>query len=210
VFPTGTDTNSNGLLNNYEGTTAGTVNYASTYTNFALSTAINACTDTDGDGIKDVKDIDDDNDGVLDAIESPSCFYTTLELGKPIEVSSELAPYLTYAIGNSIDHSATTFSAFAPSVNWVNKEIFKFTAVDFIGITGISFDVVNWSLSASAAMTFKLQGSGDDMSWTDLSPAVSSIATTGTFTISNTLATTSKFKYYRILGVAGTSNYGGV
>jgi len=146
------------------------INYASTYAAYALITTINACTDTDGDGITNLKDIDDDNDGVLDAVESPTCFYTLLELAKPNAVSTELAPYSTNVITNSIDNSPTTFSAFAPSVNWVNKEIFKFTAVDFIGITGISFDLVNWSLSSSAAMTFKLQGSSDDITWTDLSP----------------------------------------
>jgi hypothetical protein len=166
--------------------------------------------DSDGDNVSDIFDIDDDNDGVLDAIESPTCFNTAIELSKPIAVSTQLAPYSTYVIENSIDNSASTFSAFAASVNWVNTEIFKFTALDLIGITGISFDLVSWSLSASASMNFKLQGSSNNSTWTDLSPAVSSIATTGTFTISNTLATTSKFKYYRILGVTGTSNYGGV
>jgi hypothetical protein len=70
VYPTGTDTNTNGLLNNYEGTTAGTINYASIYTEYALSTTKNACLDTDGDGVTDLVDIDDDNDGVLDAQES--------------------------------------------------------------------------------------------------------------------------------------------
>ena len=99
-----------------------------------------ASDDFDGDGIINSIDLDDDNDGVLDAVESPTCFNTANELSKPIAVSSELAPYLTYAIGNSIDNSPTTFSGFAPSVNWVNKEIFKFTAVDVIGITGISFE----------------------------------------------------------------------
>jgi hypothetical protein len=70
VYPTGTDTNANGLLNNYESaTTAGTVNYSSTYTNYALSSSINACADTDGDGIRDAFDLDDDNDGVLDTFE---------------------------------------------------------------------------------------------------------------------------------------------
>jgi len=63
VYPTGTDANSNGLLNTYEGATAGSINYTSTYSDYALTNAINACTDTDGDGITDVNDIDDDNDG---------------------------------------------------------------------------------------------------------------------------------------------------
>ncbi|WP_435524801.1 hypothetical protein [Chryseobacterium indoltheticum] len=33
-----------------------------------------SCTDFDGDGVSDFDDIDDDNDGVLDIIESPACF----------------------------------------------------------------------------------------------------------------------------------------
>jgi hypothetical protein len=73
VYPTGTDTNTNGLLNNYESATAGTVNYLSTYTNYALSNTINACTDTDGDGVTDLIDTDDDNDGILDTFE---CLYS--------------------------------------------------------------------------------------------------------------------------------------
>jgi len=69
TFPSGTDSNSNGLLNVYEGTTAGTVNYTATYADFALSNSMNVCTDTDGDGVGDVLDLDDDNDGVLDTEE---------------------------------------------------------------------------------------------------------------------------------------------
>jgi len=75
IYPTGTDTNTNGILNNYEGTTAGTVNYTpSTYIEYALINTINACTDTDNDGIKDIIDIDDDNDGIPDSKECGGCF----------------------------------------------------------------------------------------------------------------------------------------
>ena len=35
--------------------------------------SINACLDTDGDGITNFKDIDDDNDGILDAAEMSAC-----------------------------------------------------------------------------------------------------------------------------------------
>ncbi|MBK8722683.1 MAG: hypothetical protein IPL95_10565 [Saprospiraceae bacterium] len=41
------------------------------YNAFALSATLNLCKDSDGDGVVDVNDLDDDNDGVLDAIESP-------------------------------------------------------------------------------------------------------------------------------------------
>jgi hypothetical protein len=143
AFPTGTDTNINGLLNNYEGTIAGTVNYTPTYINYALNTTINACTDTDSDGITNVKDIDDDNDGVLDAVESPACFYTALELENPTVVTTDLAPYSSNIIENSIDGSGTTYSAFAPNVNWVGKALFNFTATNTIAISGMSFDLIS-------------------------------------------------------------------
>ncbi|WP_395803534.1 Ig-like domain-containing protein, partial [Daejeonella sp.] len=69
AYPIGTDTNANGLLEDYEGTSSGTINYTSTYTNYALINTINACLDTDGDGIPNLFDLDDDNDGVLDTTE---------------------------------------------------------------------------------------------------------------------------------------------
>ena len=187
-------------------------NYSGTYNyGYAIEKLLNACLDTDGDGVGDLLDIDDDNDGVLDAIESPTCFYTLEELIAPAAVTSELTQYTTsYVIGNSIDGVGTTASAFTPNQDWVGKEIFKFTAKSYIAISGMSFDLVSWALSSAAASTFKLQGSGDNLTWTDLSTATFSSATTGTFTISNTLATTSKFKYFRILGVAGLGSYGGV
>ncbi|KAI9549349.1 hypothetical protein GHT06_003715 [Daphnia sinensis] len=210
VFPTGDDLNNNGLLDIYEGTIAGTVKFNSTY-DFALSAAFNLCLDSDNDGVVDYFDLDDDNDGVLDNVESPACFYTNQELQVPIAVSSELTQYNTsYVIGNSIDASASTASAFAVGQNWVGKEIFKFTAVDYVPLSAMTFDLVSWALSANATSTFKLQGSSDNASWTDLSVAITSSATSGTLTINNTLATSAKFKFFRLIGVAGTSGYGGV
>ena len=63
---TTTDANNNGLLDQYEDGTTGTINYTSTYSAYAINDAINACADTDGDGLNDVFDLDDDNDGILD------------------------------------------------------------------------------------------------------------------------------------------------
>ncbi|MCE2705437.1 MAG: discoidin domain-containing protein, partial [Terrimonas sp.] len=185
--------------------------YSGIYTNEnVLSAFFNACTDSDTDGVTDLVDIDDDNDGVLDAVESPSCFYTPEELVQPIAISTELAPYSTYVIGNSIDGSSTTISAFAPSVSWVNKELFKLTALKSIPISGLSLDLSTWALSNGTSNTFKLQGSNDNSAWTDLSSAVSSTATTGIFTLTNSIAPNTKYLYYRVIGVAGTSYYGGV
>ncbi len=194
--------------------TAGNGIYTGSYVyDYAINQGLNACTDTDNDGINDIKDIDDDNDGVLDAVESPTCFYNAQELSVPIAVSSEIPVYqgnATYTIENSIDGNSATSSAFVGSYNWVGKELFKFTAKTYMPITGMTFDLVSWALSSSTANTFKLQGSSDSVSWTDLSAASSSTATSNSYTISNTLNPTGKYKYFRILGVAGVSANGGV
>jgi gliding motility-associated-like protein len=201
----------NGFYNSLEKTAAESNLYSGIYTyDYATDNAYN-CTDTDGDGIPNLIDLDDDNDGILDAVESPTCFYTLEELSNPASVSSELTQHTaSYVIGNSIDGVGTTASAFTTGQDWVGKEIFKFTAKNYIAISGMSFNLVNWPLSSASTSTFKLQGSGDNQNWTDLSATTFSSNTTGAFTISNTLAATTKFKYFRLLGVAGTSGYGGV
>jgi hypothetical protein len=62
----------NGLANSLEtGPETGVVNYATSYGSYALAPGINQCSDSDNDMSLDYVDIDDDNDGVLDANESP-------------------------------------------------------------------------------------------------------------------------------------------
>jgi hypothetical protein len=75
----GTDANANGLLDIYESTTTpGTINYTSTYSNFAIINSINWCADNDSDGIPDSIDLDDDNDGILDTVENASACGTSV------------------------------------------------------------------------------------------------------------------------------------
>jgi hypothetical protein len=78
---TGTSTNSvTQNLGNTVGSTATTLGVptvAGTGQSFGFSQtgALNACLDTDIDGIPDVDDLDDDNDGILDTIELGCSFY---------------------------------------------------------------------------------------------------------------------------------------
>ncbi|MDB9955603.1 PA14 domain-containing protein, partial [Flavobacteriaceae bacterium] len=67
---TTTDINNNGLLDQYEDGTTGTISYESTYSAYAVDNTINVCLDSDNDGVADVLDLDDDNDGILDAVEA--------------------------------------------------------------------------------------------------------------------------------------------
>ena len=70
------DAGANGFENSLEtASESGIQNYVSSYAFNALSSNINLCSDFDSDGIADLLDIDDDNDGVIDAVESPACFY---------------------------------------------------------------------------------------------------------------------------------------
>ncbi|WP_396169487.1 discoidin domain-containing protein [Flavobacterium sp.] len=185
----------------------GMPNFISTYSPTATTNVLNACNDSDVDGIFDLADIDDDNDGILDAIEAPSCYYTAAESKVITSITTQLMPYS--AITNSYDNNATTYSAFLPSLDWVDKELFNITLGNTLPLSSIELDLVNWALSSTSANTFKLQGF-DGVNWTDLSPALYSTASTGTLVVSNSLQPNASYKNYRIVGISGTTNYGGV
>ncbi|RUM68975.1 MAG: hypothetical protein DSZ08_07400, partial [Sulfurovum sp.] len=102
-YNTGTDANNNGLLDSFENGTTGTIDYDSSYHPYSLSTALNACADTDGDGIYDLFDIDDDNDGILDADESPNCFYSATEVNELNATGSELVWNTSYDYPKATD-----------------------------------------------------------------------------------------------------------
>ena len=201
----------NGLANAIENndTTSGITSYGSTYNPNATSTVLNACTDTDGDSTTDLVDIDDDNDGILDAVEAPSCYYTASELRVISAITTQLTPYSTNLVGNSYDNNVATYSAFSPSLDWVGKELYNITPVNPTPISGIELDLVNWAISNGSTNTFKLRGYNGS-TWTDLSAPVASTGTTGTFTIPNTLQPNIVYQKYDIIGVVGTTYYGGV
>jgi len=206
--PAAADVNNNGLNDSVENGTSGNVNYISYYNYYALSASINLCSDFDNDGIVDFYDIDDDNDGVLDATESPSCFYTQAEATKISSVTSELTQFSPYVITSSYDNNVATQSAFDTGQNWIGRSVFDILLPVPIAITSINFDVANWAFSANTSSTFKLQG-GDGTNWEDLSsPIANNIV--ADFSINNTLHVGKPYARYRIVGVAGTSSYVGV
>ena len=90
-YKSGADSNSNGLLDEFEDGTTGTINYVSTYS-YAIDNNLNACADTDGDGIGDLIDIDDDNDGVLDTDEDGTPDYLDPDTLPCLTVYNEFTP----------------------------------------------------------------------------------------------------------------------
>ena len=68
----------------------------------------NDCLDSDSDGIPNWQDLDDDNDGILDATESPNCFYTAAEANVINSVKSNFNPSAGANIPNLYDTLLTT------------------------------------------------------------------------------------------------------
>ena len=232
VFPTGADTNANGLLDIYEGTAAGSYNYVSTYTNYALLNSINICFDADGDGLRDIFDIDDDNDGALDATESPSCFMTTNEWNTAnkafnVTVSSDLStlsPNTNFAAltdGNA-STGAVQFST-ATAQSQLNRELLKFNFQQPIQLDAFYIKKTSATqIFAAAANSVMIQGSNDDKSWTNLLAAAitapadaTNVTANGAVTLTNSnkfsiTTNAAPYKYYRIYGVAAGNILGGI
>jgi hypothetical protein len=220
-YPTGTDTNKNGLLDVYEGTTAGTINYNSTYTNYAIVRTINACLDSDGDGIPDLFDIDDDNDGVLDAVESPSCFFSANEWNTTsktnfVKINSQLGllvpntnfAALTDGIGGT---TAALQFATSPAQSQINRELFK---MEFFAPTQLDAFYIKKTtgtqIFATTAGSLMVQGSNDNLEWTNLLTApiaspldATNVTANGAVSLTNSnkftiTANAAPYKYYRI------------
>ena len=197
----------NGLANSLEtnDTSVATTTYNSTYSPLATSKALNSCDDTDADGIFDLVDLDDDNDGILDAVEAPSCYYTQSEVSGINLVTSQI-PASSYPTRlNWYDNSDTTYSDFTPSIV-ANQEIYNITpSVNPLAISAISFDMTSSSMLSGTA-TAILQGY-DGSAWINLSTAQTATVTNGTQIFNNTLHPTTRYQKFRIFGVSGSTNY---
>jgi len=165
---------------------------------------ITVLADSDGDAIADINDLDDDNDGILDAIEAPSCYYTVAELG----VISSVSTGLTISTGTSsllhdgVVVTATPNFSFTAGQALANANIFTVTYPTPTNLT--SMTIVN-STSMGTSSTAKLQGSVDGTTWLDLTSATTSLATTANkvFTVNQN---SGDYTYYRVVGVAAATS----
>ena len=221
----------NGLADSLENVADnGSINYVSSYANNALTTAINACLDSDNDGITDLIDIDDDNDGVVDAVESPSCYFSannwnTINKSSIAKVTTDLtmiaANSNVAALTDGLNTAAVQFVS-ATAQSQLNKELLK---IELIRPTQLATIYINRTTGVEAfgptPNALKVQGSNDDVSWTDLTAAMTlpvsatnvtnngaiTLATSNKFTLTTNLAA---YKYYRIYGVAAANTAAGI
>ncbi|OXA67045.1 hypothetical protein B0A61_09905, partial [Flavobacterium aquatile LMG 4008 = ATCC 11947] len=175
----------------------------------------NDCLDTDGDGVSDWQDIDDDNDGILDAEESPNCFYTVFEANQLATVTSSLngassdplsgndIPFLYN--DNNNDGTTTTAYNFAGSQTITSgSAIFTVKYPTPIAIKSLTAEQAANGMASSGFA--KLYGSNDGINYTLLTVGNGiSIATTSV--IFNNTATT-EYLYYQIryIGTVATGN----
>jgi hypothetical protein len=119
----------NGFANSLEtasesGLYNGTYNYS-----YAINKSISACLDSDGDGVPNVTDLDDDNDGILDIVECP------------VPGIQPLVPRFDIASGAS---KTVTFANF-PEELWIdiwtldNNFSLKINNVDITNVSELNF-----------------------------------------------------------------------
>jgi len=191
----------NGFYTGIETNDTSSAAYTGTYTynQYAIVSTLNACTDTDGDGIPDVTDIDDDNDGIVDAAESPACFYTAAEANVISKITSQFtSPDDDQTDGDiQLLHNGATaltfnFNAVTAAANPTGSNLFTIEYPTSLQLATLS---VSQRISATANANAVVVGSNDGITWSAaLSPATLITTTPTVFTIT----ATQPYKYYRI------------
>jgi hypothetical protein len=144
----------NGLSNSLETSDddTATTTYTNTYSNYAINPAVNLCSepDCDGDGIINLVDIDDDNDGILDAAEMVGCERIN-DLSSPIIGASSTTAYTVNcsATGTLPTGDGCTISETS------NKILFSDFGGNAIN-TGCTFSGANYGIYAQAIHDYLL------------------------------------------------------
>ncbi|MBL0190629.1 MAG: DUF4347 domain-containing protein [Saprospiraceae bacterium] len=205
----------NGLANNVESNDGSnpSITYNNTYNLYAINSSVNLCSDFDNDGVPDFVDLDDDNDGILDAVESPTCFYTQAEAQKIVSITSDMttntySPAATNAPGTNLSllydgntsNYYTRITANSLLLNGMSVYTVKYsTPIQISSLTLVKGAMLTYNVNS-----YVLQGSNDNMNWTTISSPTNDV--NGNLTLTNT--STTKYQYYRVLDngyVSGTT-----
>lgn len=170
--------------------------------------------DTDGDGIGNKVDLDDDNDGILDTVEDAYCgavnYNTNLTNKAKLQVSTDasVTGSISVLLDGNIANNSFYYTGTAQAV--AGK---TYVRVDFVKPTllkGMELAVGAYVFSNGAVL--KVQGSNDGINWTDIVSSTRTATTAaciyGTCDDAETFpfaANITAYKSYRLLGVSGTS-----
>ncbi|MEE9373964.1 MAG: Ig-like domain-containing protein, partial [Saprospiraceae bacterium] len=189
-----------------------------------------ACADSDGDGINDLVDIDDDNDGIRDSEEAPECFFkmSDFESGDRntfLTVSTGLTMSATYNNTEELldDDNGTGAASYAVQFNnsqpATDALVYQFDFTTPIELSSIYIQYINGNSHFINGANIKLQASNDGNSWTDLNTGATynqvnmNTMVLDIGTIRNHQFTVTKnaggYKSYRLFGVSGTIWSGG-
>ncbi len=171
---------------------------------WGLPEMVQGCTvalvDTDTDGTPDLDDLDDDNDGILDTVEAPSCYFTASEANAIASISTGLtiSTGTTPLLFNGVLTTATPNFAFTAGQALANANLFTVSYPTPVNLTSLT--IVN-ATSLGASATARLQGSLNGTTWVDLTSAAVSLSTAANkvFTVNQNAG---EYPYYRVLGVA--------
>jgi hypothetical protein len=198
----------NGLVDALETSVdSGTINYTSTYNPYAVSDFLAACVDTDSDGVNDLLDIDDDNDGILDATESPSCYYLANEVAFT-NATTSLTNYNTNAAYSFIelyDGVLNNMAAYgADNTSITNETVYELELLYPVELSEIDI-VVNYSVFRTGA-EFKWQGYNGS-TWVDVTETLTETQATNTTKTYTLNSTGTKYYSYRLQGISGATWY---
>ncbi|MBW3518481.1 hypothetical protein [Flavobacterium sp. NKUCC04_CG] len=169
-----------------------------------------ATDDFDGDGVFDLFDVDDDNDGIFDHIESPNCFeldakiYEIGDRRHLLEVTTTL-PIRTGNADLLIDgiETLSNIGIQIPAATALgNKEIFRLTTTMALSIEYASIRMLfNTTGFFSNGSQVILQATNDGINWIDLTEGISpSLSNESVFVVTKNQAL---YRSYRLWGIAG-------
>ena len=172
--------------------------------------------DSDGDGVPDNCDLDDDNDGILDAEESPICFYNVYEANKIQSVISSfngktgfpLAGQDIEVLRNEEDEAngSTAFQFSSEQTISSNDAIFTVQYPTEIVLSSLS--IIKSTSGITTASAFgKLFGSKDGVSYDLLTSGNGvSLTTSGDIIFNNSNITAYRYYQIRYIGSVNTGN----
>ncbi|MEM7575353.1 MAG: DUF11 domain-containing protein [Bacteroidota bacterium] len=180
-----------------------------------LATTAVFTVDTDGDSVCDDVDMDDDNDGITDAVEDGYC---NLDYNLPankslIQITTNTG--VSGAISTLLDGVTASNDLFFTNTGWTGDEIVRLEFPLPSILTGLEF-WIRGNRMMDNGTTLRAQGSNDGNSWEEMVPVaeyvqsapdntpgvLSAAAQAHTFLWTNATS----YKYYRVLGISGGGN----